>query len=157
MPGTRPKLRIVLTVLVAAGLAAAVLSFTSRHSGSAPDPRLALGTHSGHANDDARVVLDAVGDHADLGVCARRNPEAVSRSWSAPLVALPAALLAGNAGCGRRVEVSNADGTTVTATVVGSCDGCSGEDITVSPALFHQLAGFGQFTGAITVSWRYVS
>lgn len=158
MPGTRPRLRIVLTTVAAAAIAAAALTLTSCHDeGSTPGAGLALSTHSGHANDDPRVVLDALGDHVDVGVCARHNPEAVSRSWSAPLVAVPAALLAGNTGCGRKVTVSNTDGTTVTATVVGSCDGCSGEDIALSPELFHQLASFGQFDGSIAVTWRYVS
>lgn len=158
MPGTRPKVRIVLTATAAAALAAAALTLTSCHNeGSAAQAPPALTTHTGHAKDDARVVLDALGDHVDLGVCARRDPESVSRSWSAPLVAVPAALLAGNTGCGRHVLVSNTNGTSVVATVVGSCDGCSGDDISLSPELFHQLARFGQFDGSIAVTWRYES
>lgn len=160
MFGTRP-LRVALTGVVVAAAAVTALTLAScasrgsGGSGSGSDPGVGGATYSGQAHDDARVVLDALGDHVDLGVCARKDPESVDRSWSAPLVAVPAALLDGNAGCGQHVAVSNGSGTTVVATVVGSCDSCSGQDISLSPELFHQLASFGQFDGGITVTWRY--
>jgi hypothetical protein len=162
MPRTRPRLRTVLTTFIATAATALALTActggASAASRAGEDPQqLADTTFSGHGTDDARVVLYAIGDHVDLGVCARKDPESVSRSWSAPLVAVPAALLDGNAGCGRHVAVSNPGGTTVTATVVGRCSSCTGQDISLSPELFHQLASFGQFDGSIAVTWRYVS
>jgi hypothetical protein len=159
MPGTRPRLPSVLSALVAAvpALTLAACSAGASAGGRIDDPRLAGVSFSGHANDDARVVFTALEDHADLGACAHRDPESANKSWTAPLVAVPAALLDGNAGCGMQVTVSNASGTTVTATVVGQCDSCSGGDIALSPELFHQLAGFAQINGAISVTWRYSS
>lgn len=159
MPRTRRRLPIVLILLLAAG--AAALTFSSCKGGASGTSQLGSpqpgSTHSGHGTDDPRVVLDALGDHVDVGVCARKNPVSADRSWSAPLVELPAALLDGNAGCGQQVAVSNSGGTTVTATVVGSCGSCKGADIALSPELFRRLASFGQFDGAIDLTWQYVS
>jgi hypothetical protein len=164
MPRTRPSKRIVLITLIAFVVTAATgLTLAACKGASAAgqqqqqDVRLAGTTFTGHGSDDPRVVLYALGDHIDLGVCARKDPISVSRSWSAPLVAVPGALLDGNAGCGQQVAVSNSNGTTVTATVVGRCSSCSGDDISLSPELFHQLAALGQFDGPINVSWRYTS
>jgi hypothetical protein len=159
MPGTRPRVPSALTALVAVvpALTLAACSAGASAGGRIDDPRLAGVSFSGHANDDARVVFTALEDHANLGVCAHRNPESANKSWTAPLVAVPAALLDGDAGCGMQVTVSNTSGITVTATVVGQCGGCGGDDIALSPELFHQLAGFAKFDGAISVTWRYSS
>jgi hypothetical protein len=159
MPRTRPRLPVVLTALLAAApaLTLAACSAGTSAAGRAEDPRLAGMSFSGHAEDDARVVFTALEDHVDVGVCARRNPERADRSWIAPLVAVPASLLDGNAGCGMQVTVSNDSGTTVTATVVGQCGSCNGDDIALSPELFHQLAGFAKLDGTIAVTWRYTS
>jgi hypothetical protein len=70
---------------------------------------------------------------------------------------VPAPLLGDGAECGKQVDVSTAGGTTVVGTVVGTCSGCTGDDITVSPALFRRLAPWTQLNGALPVSWKYLS
>ena len=153
----RPRLRITLAALTALA-AALALGACSHGSANAPgDERGLAGTvFSGNGNNDPRVVLAALGDHVDLGVCARKDPVPISESWTSPLVTVPGTLLGGNTGCGKHVTVSNAGGTTVTALVVGACSGCSGGDIALSPALFLKLAPLGKVDGSIPVTWKYV-
>lgn len=131
MSGTRPRLRIVVTALGAtAGTVAlgfALVSCGRAVAGEGQEnPELVGVVFSGSGSQDARVVLDAVGDHFHVGPCAGKDPVALPRSWSAALVAVPAPLLDGGAECGKRVAVSTSGGTTVVGTVVGACSGCSG-------------------------------
>jgi hypothetical protein len=163
MSGRRPGLRrVALTALAAAaGTLALGLTLASCGRGAAgagrQNPELVGVVFSGSGTQDARVVLDAVGDHFHVGACADKDPVSLSQSWSAALVAVPAPLLGGGAECGRQVEVSTAGGTTVVGTVVGTCSGCSGDDITLSPALFRRLASWTQLSGSLPVSWKYAS
>jgi len=156
---TRPRVRITMAVLIATLAATLTLGACSRGSANAQgDERSLAGTvFSGNGDNDPRVVLAALSDHVDLGVCARKDPEPVTASWTSPLVTVPGTLLAGNTGCGKYVAVSNSTGTTVTALVVGACSGCSGGDIALSPALFVKLAPLGKIDGSIQVTWKYVS
>ena len=161
MDRTRPKLRVVLTALAATAATGALgLTLASctgiSGGGSAADPELVGVVFNGSGSQDARVVLDAVGDHMHSGSCAGRDPVALSQSWSAALVTVPEPLLGGGAECGKQVDVSTADGTTVVATVVGTCSGCSGDDIALSPALFRRLAAWTQLSGSLPVSWKYL-
>jgi len=160
MPRSRPRPLIVLTTSFVGAVAAALILAACSGGGSAADrsgDQQLTGTFSGNGTDDPRVVLDALGDHLGLGVCARKNPQNADSSWTAPLISVPATLLDGNYGCGRQVAVSNGSGTTVTATVVGKCANCTGGDVALSPELFHQLAKFGQINGSISLTWRYIS
>lgn len=163
MDRTRPKLRVVLTAVAATvataalGVALASCVHTSANSGGAADRELVGVVFNGAGSQDPRVVLDAVGDHMHVGTCAGLDPVALSQSWSAALIAVPGPLLGGGAECGKQVDVSTADGTTVVATVVGSCSGCSGDDIALSPALFRRLAAWTQLSGSLPVSWKYLS
>lgn len=161
MFGTRPAARVGLTVVAAAaGTAALGLTLAScglGATGGQVNPELVGVVFNGSGSQDARVVLDAVGDHFHYGACADKDPVSLSQSWSASLVAVPAPLLDGNAECGKQVDVSTAGGTTVVATVVGTCSGCSGDDIALSPALFRHLASMTQLTGSLPVSWKYLS
>jgi hypothetical protein len=163
MKGTRPKLRVVLTALaatagtVALGFALASSAHTFAGRGSQADPELVGVVFDGSGSQDARVVVDAVGDHFHVGTCAGRDPVSLAQSWSAPLVAVPGPLLGGGAECGKQVDVTTSDGTSVVATVVGTCSGCSGDDIALSPALFRKLATWTQLSGSLAVSWKYLS
>jgi len=163
MNGTRPRrLRVLVTVLAAAvgtvGLGFTLASCGRAAPGAGQDnPELVGVVFSGSGSQDARVVLDAVGDHFHVGTCAGKDPVSLSQSWSAALVTVPAPMLGGGAECGKQVDVSTAGGTTVVGTVVGSCSGCSGDDIKVSPALFRRLAPWSQLDGSLPVSWKYLS
>lgn len=162
MSGTRPRLRVVLTALAAAAGTVA-LGFTLASCGRGvagagqANPELVGVVFSGSGSQDARVVLDAVGDHFHSGPCAGKDPVGLAQSWSAALVAVPAPLLGGGAECGKQVDVSTAGGTTVVGTVVGTCSSCSGDDIALSPALFRRLAPWTQLRGSLPVSWKYLS
>jgi hypothetical protein len=157
---SRPRARIAGAALAAA-LAATTLALggCSRAAGGGQkDERALAGTvFSGNGDDDPRVVLTALSDHVDLGVCAGKDPEPLTSSWTSSLVTVPGTLLGGDSGCGEHVTVSNTSGTTVTALVVGACDSCSGADIALSPALFVKLAPLGKVDGSIAVTWKYVS
>jgi hypothetical protein len=156
----RTQLISLRTGLLAAAIAAA-FALVCAVAGAAADPANAPNGRklifNGTGTDDARVILYALGDHLSLGVCARKDPEAFTRSWSAPLVALPGTLLAGNAECGKHVTVSNVEGTSETATVVGRCSNCSGSDISLSPILFKHLAPATKLYGSIPVTWSFVN
>jgi hypothetical protein len=150
MPRTRPVPRTVLIATAATTATAFALGGCAAHSspgGRLGDPALVGTVYSGQGTANARVVVDAVGDHR----------ESMGASWSASLIEVPTALLGGNAGCGRQVIVSSSSGTSVTAVVVGSCGSCSGYDIQLSPALFSRLAPLGQLHGSLSLTWKYVS
>jgi hypothetical protein len=159
--GKRPGLRTALTVLAATAATAALgLTLASHGSGGSRDnqvdPELVGVVFNGSGSQDGRVVLDAVGDHFHYGACAEKDPVSLAQSWSASLVAVPAPLLGGGAECGKQVDVSTAGGATVVAVVVGTCSGCSGDDIALSPALFRNLASWSQLDGSVPVSWKYL-
>ena len=158
----------VLTALGAATAAAALLltcadgcSAATKTGQPSPNPDTAASvnprtdTYAGTATDDARVVLYALGDVIRFGTCSGKNPLGLTKSWTAPLVALPGPLLDGNAECGRHVVVSNAQGTSFTATIVGKCGSCTGDDIALSPTLFRELAPITNWRGTINVTWTY--
>lgn len=154
----------ILTAL-AAGTAATALLLTCADGAAAAattgrestGPDIKADIHVGTATNDARVVLYALGDVIRFGTCSGKNPLGLTRSWTAPLVALPGPLLDGNAECGKHVVVSNSQGTSFTATIVGKCGSCSGDDIALSPTLFRELAPSDKWSGTIDVTWTYVS
>lgn len=154
----------ILTALGTATAAAALLltcadgcSAATKTGGSSASPDIRTDIHVGTATDDARVVLDALGDVIRFGTCSGKNPLGLTKSWTAPLVALPGPLLDGNAECGKHVVVSNSQGTSFTATVVGKCGSCTGDDIALSPTLFRELAPITNWRGTINVTWTYAS
>ncbi len=111
---------------------------------------------AGTASMQAGVVFDALGDHVHLGTCSGRDPVGMFGSFTAYLVEVPTALLGGNAECGKQIAVTNAAGTSVKATIVGSC-GCSGSDLALSPTLYARMVSLGQHGVHIPVTWKFVS
>ncbi|KAI0391391.1 RlpA-like double-psi beta-barrel-protein domain-containing protein-containing protein [Xylariaceae sp. FL0594] len=59
------------------------------------------------------------------------------------VVALSAAEFGNKATCGRNIRIHNAQGASVTATVVDLCPGCGPGSIDVTPSVFFSLADLG--------------
>lgn len=112
---------------------------------------------SGSASAQASVVFDALEDYAHVGSCSGQDPVGMADSFTAYLVDVPAPLLAGNAECGKQIDVTNSAGASVAATIVGSCGSCSGSDLALSPALYARLLSLGQHSGSIPVTWQFAN
>lgn len=123
--------------------------------GAAPDggPMILGGT----ASLSPSVVADALGDHVHLGICSGHDPVGMFGSFTAYLVEVASPLLGGNAECGKRIAVTNSAGSTVDATIVGSCRSCSGNNLALSPILFARLLTMDQHDTTIPVSWKFVN
>ena len=112
---------------------------------------------SGTASMQAGVVLDALGDHVHVGTCSGRDPVGMFSSFTAYLVEVPTPLLGGNVECGKQIAVTNASGTSVNATIVGSCGSCSGSDLALSPALYARMVSVDKHASSIPVTWKFVT
>jgi hypothetical protein len=123
--------------------------------GSAPDGGPMI--FSGTASLQTSVVFDALGDHLHLGTCSGRDPVSMFDSFTAYLVDVPGPMLGGNVECGKQIAVTNTGGTTVYATIVGSCGSCSGGNLGLSPALYARLITLDQHDTNIPVTWKFTS
>ena len=56
--------------------------------------------------------------------------------------------------CGTAIQIRNpTTGTTYSATIVDTCEGCADEDIDVSPSVFEAVDPNGLADGRIVVEW----
>jgi hypothetical protein len=150
-------LRTALLTLAATG---AVLLPTAGCALTAAHGSTAVGTgtvFSGSASAETDVVLTALGDYAHVGACSGRDPAGIADTFTAYLVELPTSLLDGSAECGKQIDVANASGGSVTATIVGACGSCSGTDLALSPALYTRLLSLDQHSGSIPVTWQFAN
>ena len=59
-----------------------------------------------------------------------------------------------NPKCGTTINIENPNtGSTTTATIVDTCEGCAEYDIDVSPSVFEQVDPNGLGDGRIKVNW----